>query len=133
MDYINILKKLNNKAKNNGDVPVSCIIVINNLLITQSYNMREKKNNPLFHAEIIAIQKAAKKLGTWNLSDCEMYVTLKPCNMCLEVIKSAKIKKVHYILDNNKTVNYKISLNKINGKFEKYFEEELKNFFIDKR
>ncbi len=132
-DYITLLKKLNKKAIKNGDVPVSCFIVRNNLLITKAYNMREKKKNPLFHAEIVAIQKASKILNTWNLSDCEMYVTLKPCNMCLEVIKSAKIKKIYYILDNDKIINNKISLYKINDKSTKYFIEELKNFFASKR
>lgn len=131
--YIKLLKKLNKKAIMNGDVPVSCIIVINNIIITTAYNMREKHNNPLHHAEIIAIQKAAKKLKTWNLNDCEMFVTLKPCNMCLEVIKSAKIKKVYYILENDKYINSKLILSKISTEEEKYFNQELKDFFIDKR
>ena len=131
--YINLLKKLNKKALENGDVPVSCIIVINNLIISTAYNMREKNKNPLHHAEIIAIQKAAKKLKTWNLKDCEILVTLKPCNMCLEVIKSAKIKKVHYILDNEKIINNKIQLSKINTDEKNYFSNELKEFFADKR
>ncbi len=131
--YIDELIKLNKKALKNGDVPVSAIIILNDKILAKAYNMREKYNNPLLHAEIIAIQKAAKKLNTWNLSDCTMLCTLKPCNMCLEVLKSAKIKKINYIIDNNKEINSKIELTKINTNYEEYFTNELKNFFIDKR
>jgi len=132
-NYIKILKKLNLKALKHNDVPVSCIIIYNNKIISKAYNMRENKKNPLFHAEIIAIQKASKRLKTWNLSECKLIVTLKPCNMCLEVIKNAKISEVYYILDSEKNVNRKVKFLKINCKDENYFSNELKNFFIDKR
>ena len=131
--YIELLKKLDKKAIKNGDVPVSCIILHNNKIIATGYNMREKKKNPLFHAEIIAIQKAAKKLKTWNLSDCELIVTLKPCNMCIEIIKMAKINKTSYILENKKNVNFKLNLLKLDTDDNKYFSTEIKNFFVDKR
>lgn len=133
MNKISILKKLNKKAIENGDVPVSCIIEKNNEIIATGYNMREKNNNPLLHAEIVAIQKAAKKLKTWNLSDCNLLVTLKPCDMCVEVIKMAKIKKIDYILENEKIINNKLILNKINIDDQKYFINEIKDFFADKR
>ena len=132
-NIINIFKKLNKKAIKNNDIPVSCLILKNNKIISYAYNMREKRKNPINHAEIIAIQKAAKKMNTWNLSDCELYVTLKPCNMCLEVIKSAHIKKVNYILDNNKIINNSIKFNKIGLSEYEYFEKEIKDFFADKR
>ncbi len=133
MNKINILKKLNKKAIENGDVPVSCIIEKDNNIIATGYNMRVKNNNPLLHAEIVAIQKAAKKLKTWNLSDCNLLVTLKPCDMCIEVIKMAKIKKIDYILENEKNVNYKLILNKMNDCDQEYFMNEIKDFFADKR
>ena len=69
------LKKLNNIALKHGDVPVSCIIVKNNKIIAKEYNKRQKKNSPLAHAEILAIIKATKRIKTWNLNDCELYVT----------------------------------------------------------
>lgn len=129
---VDIFKKMNKNAINNGDVPVSCIITRNNQIIAKAYNKRNYNNNPFDHAEIIAIQKAAKKLGTYNLIECELFVTLYPCTMCQEVIKESKIKKVHYILDKNKSVNNKIEFIKMeddNG----YFNKELINFFKDKR
>ena len=111
--YINQLKKLNKKAIINGDVPVSCLIVKNGKIISKGYNKKYKTNNPLAHAEIIAIKKACKKLKTPNLIECEMYVTLKPCSMCQEIIKESKIKKVYYILDKTKNVKNKIEFKKI--------------------
>lgn len=133
IDYINELKKLNDKAIINNDVPVSCIIVYKNKIISKAYNKREYKNNPLLHAEIIAIQKAAKKLNTWNLSECKLFVTLKPCNMCMEVIKESRIDVIYYILNNDKNVNRKVKLIEINCKDKQYFVNQLKDFFSDKR
>ena len=129
---INKLKKLNNKATINGDIPVSCIILYNNKIIVSAYNKKYKNNNPFDHAEILAIKKASKKLKAPNLIDCTMYVTLKPCNMCEEVIKESKIRKVYYIVDNVKNNNYVVSYHQIKGESE-YFIKELKDFFKDKR
>ncbi len=127
-----ILKKLksnNIKAIKNNDVPVSCIIIKNDTIVSTSYNKKNKKNNPLCHAEINAIIKAAKVTNSWNLNDCELYVTLEPCEMCKKVIEEARIKRVYYILDNTKKINNTTLYNKLNIPEEKYFEEEFKNFF----
>ncbi len=132
MDIFEKLKKLNKKALKNNEVPVSCIILKDNKIIATAYNHRIKNNNPLDHAEILAIQKAAKKLKTYNLIECELYVTLKPCKMCEEVIKLSKIKKVYYFLDQNKVVNNKITYKKLEDKNECFYKE-LTNFFKDKR
>lgn len=126
-------KKLNNKALKNGDVPVSCIIVENNKIIAKEYNKRCKKNSPLAHAEILAIMKAAKRRKTWNLSDCELYVTLEPCEMCKSIIKEARIKKVYYILNKSKKVNDTAKYEQIDIIDSKYFLFEIKQFFADKR
>ena len=82
-------------AKNSlesGDIPVGALIVRNNEIIGIGYNTREKKQSIIGHAEINAILNASGKISNWNLSDCEMYVTLKPCNMCQEVIKQSRLK-----------------------------------------
>jgi tRNA(adenine34) deaminase len=130
--YIEILKKMNNLAKNNGDIPVSAIILKENSIISKAYNKKYKNNNPLDHAEIIAIKKACKKLNTNNLIDCTLLVTLKPCNMCKELIKEVRLKNVYYILDNNKEINDTTKYYKINDS-ESYFNQELIRFFKDKR
>jgi len=131
-EYIEILKKLNKKAILNGDIPVSAIIVHKNKIIAKEYNKKYKNNDPFAHAEILVIRKAAKILKTPNLSNCEMYVTLYPCNMCREVINESKIKKIYYFTDKLKTINNKIYYKKIIDQ-ECYFSQELSGFFKNKR
>ncbi len=132
MNYSDILRKLNIKAKKNGDIPVSALIIKNNKIIAKAYNKKIKNNNPLDHAEIIAIKKACNKLKTYNLNDCELYVTLKPCKMCEEVINECRLKKVYYYLDQNKIINNTINYIKLEDK-NMYFFKEIKEFFKDKR
>ena len=131
-NIIDILKKLNFKAKINGDIPVSAIIIKDNKIIAKAYNQKFKNNNPLDHAEILAIKKACKKLNTTNLIDCEMYVTLKPCEMCANVINECRLKKVYYFADITKHVNNTIKYTKINDQ-SLYFSEEISDFFKNKR
>ena len=87
------------KSVKHKDIPVGALLVLNDCVIATGHNTREKTNNILGHAEINVIKKAAKKLGRWNLSGCSLYVTLKPCSMCMEVIKQTKISEVFYVLD----------------------------------
>lgn len=76
------------------EVPIGAIVVHNGKIIAKGHNMREKRKNALLHAEIIAINKACKKLKDWRLENCELYVTLEPCPMCAGAIANARIKKV---------------------------------------
>ena len=79
-------------AANNNEVPVGAVIVKNGQIIAEGINMRESKQNALSHAEIEAIKNACKKLNSWRLDDCEMYVTLEPCPMCTGAIINSRIK-----------------------------------------
>lgn len=128
-----LLTILNKKAIKHNEVPVSCIITKDDKIISKAYNNRITKHDPTAHAEIIAIRKAAKKLKTWNLNECRLYVTLYPCKMCLDVINEARIKEVYYILDNEKEINNNVKITKINSEKNEYFQEELKGFFKNKR
>lgn len=95
------------KASILGEVPVGCVIVKNGVVVGNGYNTR-KKNNDLFgHAEIMAIKDACDKLHCCKLDNCEMYVTLEPCDMCKSIIEESKIKKVYYCIrqDKNKKFN----------------------------
>ena len=83
------------KAYDKLEVPVGCVIVKDNKIIARAHNLKESKSDTTKHAEIIAIQKASKKLGAWRLNDCEMYVTLEPCPMCAGAIIQARIKKLY--------------------------------------
>lgn len=83
------------KAYKKMEIPVGSVIVKNGKIIARGYNQKESKKNTIKHAEIIAIEKASKKLDSWRLNDCEMYVTLEPCPMCAGAIIQSRIKKVY--------------------------------------
>lgn len=82
------------KAYQKGDVPIGCVIVREERVIASAYNQRNAKKNPLAHAEMLAIQKASKKVADWRLEDCTLYVTLEPCQMCAGAIVQSRIKRV---------------------------------------
>lgn len=84
------------KAQEKDEVPIGCVIVKDDKIIARGYNLRQSNQQSYAHAEMIAIQKACKKLGTWRLEDCELYVTLEPCPMCAGAILQSRIKKVIY-------------------------------------
>ena len=91
------------KSLKYGDVPVGAVIVKNNKIISTGYNKREKENKTINHAEIVAILKANKKLKSYFLYDCDLYVTLKPCEMCSKVINNARIRNVYYLTERLET------------------------------
>ena len=82
------------KAAQAGDVPIGCVIVKDGTIIARGYNKRNAKKTTLAHAELIAIEKASRKLGDWRLEECTMYITLEPCQMCAGAIVQARIPKV---------------------------------------
>ena len=119
-----------------SDVPIGAIIVKNGEIIAKSHNTREMDKSILGHAEINAILSASKLLNRWNLSDCELYVTLKPCSMCIEIIKQSRILKVFYLLDK---LDYKKEFSKSeffkieSSKNEQMYHKMISDFFKDKR
>ena len=94
--YMNKAYKEALKALKEDEVPVGAIIVKDNKIIAKAYNKKEHTNLATAHAEILAINKANKKLKSWHLDDCIMYVTLEPCVMCVGAIIQSRIKKVVY-------------------------------------
>lgn len=129
------------KAFKKGEVPVGAVITKNNKIISKGYNLKENKNKAIMHAEIIAITKANKKLKSWRLDDCELYVTLEPCMMCAGAIIQSRIKKVYYGLPSSKFgIDKETTKYKNNHQFEmegNILEGEisalLKKFFKEKR
>lgn len=81
-------------AAEGGDVPVGAVVVCGDKVVARARNEREKRRSPVAHAEIIALEKAAKKRGTWRLSECTIYVTKEPCPMCAGAIFQARIKRL---------------------------------------
>lgn len=92
--YMREAVKQAKKAAAIGDVPIGCVIVFDDKIIARAYNQRNKKKTTLAHAELLAIQKASKKIGDWRLEECTMYITLEPCQMCAGAIVQARIPKV---------------------------------------
>lgn len=143
--YMKIAIEEAKKAANNGDIPVGAVIVKNGKVISVAHNEKEKNNSPLDHAEMIAIKNACKKLNTWHLDDCELYVTMEPCMMCAGALIQSRIKKVIYGVNNekfghiesiekllsNKNLNHKVIV--VSKICENEIRNMLKSFFMDKR
>ena len=121
------------KALKHDDVPVGALILREGKILCSACNTRDSKNNILGHAEINVIKKASKMLKTWNLSDCTLYVTLEPCDMCREIIKQSRIKKTYYFLGNNKKVNYKADFELISSEIGQISLKNMQIFFENKR
>ena len=123
------------KAFKKNEIPVGAIIIKNSNIIAKAYNKKEKTKNVIKHAEIIAIERACKKLKTYHLDNCIMYVTLEPCMMCTGAIEQSHISKVIYALDSDK-YGYLKKYKKIPFENNVLKEESLyllQNFFQKKR
>ena len=133
------------KAYKKLEIPVGAVIVKDGKIIARGHNLKETKEDTTKHAEIIAIQKASKKLSEWRLIDCEMYVTLEPCAMCAGAIINSRIKKVYIGTMDEKTgavgsvlnlfedftFNHKVEVEK--GILQEECKKMLKQFFKKKK
>ena len=133
------------KAYEKLEVPVGAVIVKDGKIIARAHNQKETKTDTTKHAEMLAIQKASKKLESWRLIDCEMYVTLEPCSMCAGAIINSRIKKIYIGTLDKKTgaagsvfnlfedyvFNHKVEIEK--GILQKDCEQILKDFFRELR
>lgn len=133
-EYIQLAIKESKKSLKTNDVPIGCVIVKNNKIIAKAHNKREKNKNITHHAEILALIKANKKLKTWHLDGCIMYVTLEPCMMCTGAILQSHIKKIIYCAENEKT-GYAKNCKNLETILEESIEYQnlLKNFFKNLR
>ena len=96
LDYMELAIEQAKIAASLGEVPVGAVIVKNDSIVATAYNRRELDKNALAHAELLAIDRACKRLGGWRLFGCTLYVTLEPCPMCAGAIINARIPKVYY-------------------------------------
>lgn len=127
------------------EVPVGCVIMQGNRIISLGMNQRESKKDATLHAEIMAIKQACENLGSWRLTDCELYVTLEPCLMCAGAIYQSRIKRVIYAtpdpksgamgslyqIHSDKRLNHQLIVKQ--GPFTQEASALLKNFFRKKR
>ncbi|MFA7106420.1 MAG: nucleoside deaminase [Candidatus Izemoplasmatales bacterium] len=132
------------KAYEKQEVPVGCVIVKDNEIIARSHNQKESDQNVLHHAEIIAINQACQNLNSWRLDDCDIYVTLEPCLMCIGAIASARFKRLIFgprdkkyqsldkiLQEYLKNFNHQVEV--VSGILEKESDDLLKAFFKDLR
>lgn len=133
------------KAELIDEVPIGCVIVKDDKVIARGYNTREKDHLVTSHCEINALRKAQKKIKDWQLTDCELFVTLEPCPMCAGAIYQSRIKKVYFgaydlkqgalgssfNLYDIKTLNHHPLIQ--GGILEKDCQQIIKNFFKNKR
>ena len=144
-EWMQYALQLAKKSEERDEVPVGAIIVYKNKIIGEGWNQPISSNNPTAHAEIMALQDAGEKIGNYRLLDSTMYVTLEPCVMCAGALVHARIAKLVYAVDDQKTgacgsvfnmvqaeeLNHNIEIKK--GVLEKECQELIKNFFKEKR
>ena len=96
-DYMRRALVLARRALSTGDVPVGCVVAdADGAIIGEGWNLREHLQSPTAHAEILAIEQAAKRLGSWRLTGCTLYVTLEPCPMCAGAVMNSRLKRLVY-------------------------------------
>ena len=128
------------KAFNKNEIPVGCVVVKDDLVIARAHNLREIKNMVNAHAEMLAIAKANRKINSWRLDDCDIYVTLEPCPMCFGAIIQARFKNLYFGAYDKKTGacgsvlnlgDYKFNhkVNVVGGIMEKECSELICDFF----
>lgn len=141
--YMKLALKEAKKAYDLDEVPVGAIIVKDGIVIAKAHNLREKTQSSLSHAEILCIQKACKKLNSWRLDGCEMYITLEPCTMCAGAIIQSRIKNIYIGAKDEKngcvgSICNMLELNTTHRVNYEYIDEEecaniLKQFFKELR
>lgn len=132
------------KAYLKGEIPIGAVIIKDDKVISKGHNLKESKKNVIKHAEIVAIERACKKIGNWRLLDCVIYVTMFPCPMCASAINQARISKIVYgtipeyveketiyrILNDK---NYGLPVEIVENVLEYDCTKLLKDFFSEKR
>lgn len=143
-DFMLEALKLAQQALEDGEVPVGAVIIDNDIIIGSGRNRREKGKNTLFHAEMEAISAACENRGDWRLSGCHMYVTLEPCSMCAGAIANARIDRLIYAAEDEKSgfcgsvanvldLTAQCSTKIYKGFMEEQAKDMLKNFFKELR
>ena len=94
IDFMKLALAAAKEAAGRWEVPVGAVVVAAGAVIGTGYNCREERQSPLGHAELMAVEEASKQLGTWRLDQCDIYVTLEPCLMCMGAILQARIRKL---------------------------------------
>jgi tRNA(adenine34) deaminase len=109
--YMRLAIKEAKKGAKKMEIPVGAVIVRGGEVVAKKHNLKEKKGNAICHAEIEAISAAVKKIGDWRLTDCDMYVTLEPCPMCMGAIVNTRVKNLYFgAYDPDKQGNFQVNV-----------------------
>ena len=119
------------KASEIDEVPVGAVIVKDGKIISRAHNLRERNQDPMGHAEMLAIKKASKKLKSWRLDNCSIYVTVEPCSMCAGTILQTRIKRVVYGAKDPKGGAIESSLNLFSAKNINHHPEIISGLFSE--
>jgi tRNA(adenine34) deaminase len=131
--YIEEIIKESELSASNLDIPIGAIVVKDDQIIGRGHNTRIAVPDVTNHAEIIAIREAEKHINDWRLDGCDLYVTLYPCDMCIEIIKAARINNVYYLLEkDNKNKSDYTNFNLIDDNVSREtYRDKLSSFFKD--
>jgi len=133
------------KASSKGETPVGAVISWNGRIIARGHNEKEQKNDSTLHAEMTAIKKASKRLGSWRLNECDLYVTLEPCTMCAGAMIQSRIRRLYIgamdpkagaagsVLNVLQVENFNHKVDVVYGLLEKECSQILKDFFRELR
>jgi tRNA(adenine34) deaminase len=128
-----------------GEVPVGAVVVCDGKIVGRGFNRRESWNDPMAHAEILALREAAHHLGRWRLSDCALFVTLEPCPMCAGAVVNARVGEVifgtrdpragamltHYGIGSGPPLNHTVVVRE--GVLQETCAQVLRDFFLARR
>ena len=126
------------KSYNKNDTPVGCVIVRNNEIIARAHNCKDVKRNAIMHAELLAVDRACRKIGDWRLNDCSLYTTLEPCMMCMGAILESRISYVYYGAKSKNKQMFDLNKIRLSGVIINYFAVDecskiMSDFFKNKR
>lgn len=127
--YMNEAIRLAEIAGKSGEIPVGAVVVQNGEIIASGHNLREKTHSAAAHAEIVALSRAGEKLKRWQLYDCDLYVTLQPCEMCRGAIAQARFKSVYFGAYDKNTEFVMKNIQVYGGIMEDECTEVLNKFF----
>ena len=145
IEFMKLALEQAKKAYKKDEVPIGAVIVCNDKVVAKGFNIREKRNDPTGHAEIVAVKKACKKRRSWRLEDCTIYVTVEPCSMCAGALLWTRIRRIvfgafdakggalgsSYNLFEQKNLNHKAEIT--SGVLEEECSKIMKDFFKTKR
>ena len=143
--YMKAALKEAQKAFIKGEVPIGAVVVRDGAIVSRAHNLREKTQVATAHAEILCIEKACKKLKSWRLDDCELYVTVEPCPMCAGAVLNARIKRLvfgatdlkggaaesNFAVLSGGVLNWKTDF--VGGVLKDECEKLMKDFFVERR